>query len=131
MQFMGPRLFPIHSYELEISITMWCQNYVPSIFTQLQIFTYIFGKVIIYFGPNIVCVLWNLLFEYDFLCYHSILPSVLFTFWVNELLHDWTFNVGSNISTGIDALDYCLKYDPSEDTIISLTYATVLSSNLF
>ena len=70
MQFMGPHLFPIHSYELEISITMWCQNYVPSIFTQLQIFTYIFGKVIIYFGPNIVCVLRNLLFEYDFLCYN-------------------------------------------------------------
>ena len=33
--------------ELDISIIMWYQNYVLSIFTQLHIFTYNFGKVVV------------------------------------------------------------------------------------
>ena len=38
LRFVGPCLFPIHSCELDISIIMWYQNSVPSIFTQLHIF---------------------------------------------------------------------------------------------
>ena len=42
-----PQFLPRHSSELDISIIMWYQNPVPSIFTQLHIFTCIFGKVVV------------------------------------------------------------------------------------
>ena len=45
--FLGHHLLPIHSYELDISIIMWYQNSVLSIFTHIQIFTYISGKVVV------------------------------------------------------------------------------------
>ena len=48
---------------------------------QLLLLTeYILGKVIIYSGPNVLYVLWNLLFESDFcVCYNSMFPSIFFT----------------------------------------------------
>ena len=79
------------------------------------------GKVIICFGPNIICVFCNLLFEFDFLCYNLIVPSIFFTLWAEALLYDLPFNSGSNIYTVLDALDDRLKSDPYVDTIVSLT----------
>ena len=38
LRCVGPCLLPIHSCELDISIIMWYQNSVPSIFTQLHVF---------------------------------------------------------------------------------------------
>ena len=38
LRFVGPCLSPIHSCELDISIIMWYQNSVLSIFTQIHIF---------------------------------------------------------------------------------------------
>ena len=47
--------------------------------------------------------------------------SILFTLGDNSLLYDLPFNVVSNISTDIDALDDHLKYDTSVNNIISFT----------
>ena len=56
-----------------------------------------------------------------FLCYNLKFPSILFILLDNALLYDLPFNVGSNLFTGLDALDDHLKYDPSVD-IFYITY---------
>ena len=54
---------------------------------------------------------------------------IFFTLWDNEFLYDWPFNISSNISTGLDSLDDHFKSDPSVDTLVSITYVTMFSSN--
>ena len=56
-----------------------------------------------------------------FFYYNLMFTCIFFTLWANELLYDWPFNVGFNISTDIDALDDHTKSDPSADNLISLT----------
>ena len=65
--------------------------------------------MIICFDRNVICVFWNLLFESDFFIYNSMFQSIFFNLWADVLFYDWSLNAGSNIYTGLNALDDCLN----------------------